>query len=107
VIGFSAGHLVNVCITESLDKENSPSPERWCRYTPRVVSDIENHSSTWLIQEACCGAVEERQERCSSSCAFHEHPRITPQRPYTVMEVLRAIPKSHHATRRLAASKVR
>ena len=35
VIGFSAGHLVNVCITESLDKKNSPSAERWCRYTPR------------------------------------------------------------------------
>jgi hypothetical protein len=39
VIRFSAGHLVKVCITESLDKKNSPKLELWCRYTPGVVSD--------------------------------------------------------------------
>ena len=39
MIGFSAGHLVNVGITESLDRTNSPKLERWCRYTHGVVSD--------------------------------------------------------------------
>jgi hypothetical protein len=44
VIGLSAGHLVNVCITESLERKNSPNAERWCRYTPRVVSDRSKNS---------------------------------------------------------------
>src|SRR3954454_19033209 len=38
VIGFSAGHLMKVCMTVSLDKKNSPNGERWCLYTPQVVS---------------------------------------------------------------------
>ncbi len=36
MIGFTPTTCVNVCITESLDKKNSPNSERWCRYTPRV-----------------------------------------------------------------------
>ena len=47
---------MNVCITESLDKKNSPNSERWCRYTPGSVSDRSNdaplgsgllHKSLW------------------------------------------------------------
>jgi hypothetical protein len=44
VIGFSAGHIVNDCITESLDRKNSPKVDLWCRYTPGVVSDRTKHA---------------------------------------------------------------
>jgi hypothetical protein len=39
VIGFSDCQFVNVGITVSLGRKNSPKLERWCRYTPGVVSD--------------------------------------------------------------------
>ena len=51
--------VMNVCITESLDNQNSPKPERWCRYTPLVVS-VRSNWPRWGV--ACstraCGSGE-------------------------------------------------
>ena len=55
---FSFGPLVKVGITASLDKQNSPSSERWCRYVPGVVTSSSNgaplgngllHRSWWYL----------------------------------------------------------
>jgi hypothetical protein len=59
VIGFSAGHLVNVGITESLDKKNSPRVELWCRYTWSRIRQIEAcPTREWLAPQKPVVATE-------------------------------------------------
>ena len=51
---------MNVCITESLDKKNSPNAERWCRYTPRVaIRQVERcPAREWLAPQEPVVAAE-------------------------------------------------